>query len=175
VKVPVGNDRRTFFRGASGSNPRRLYIRCVPAARYIEGMSEQQAAPTWGQWLWTTLGWDGCLPLAAASSRAVLPWLVGDKDLALLLAVFFVPLITALVRAHRGKRQLESFVGRANAWRQMLLGIAILVLIVLEGMMAMLIGDGKALAEFWPVAAALYLVYLLLVAVAVWPARVVAL
>jgi hypothetical protein len=137
-------------------------------------MSEQQAAQTWGRWVWTTLGWDGCLPLFAATSRAFLPWLIGDKDLAMMIAVFIVPFVTALVRAHRGKRQLESFVGRASVWRQMVLAGAILALVVFEAVMALLIGDGNAGVDQWLAAAAVYLVYLLLVAVAVWPPRVVA-
>jgi hypothetical protein len=132
-------------------------------------MSNTEAFPISGRWLRTTFGWDGCLPLVAASSRAVLPWLVGDERLATVIAVIFVPVITALVRAHRGKRQLETLVGRAGVWRQLLLAGAILVLVLFEGLMAILIGDGKAFAELWPAAAALYLFYLCLVAAAVWP------
>jgi hypothetical protein len=134
-------------------------------------MNVPQSAPTWKQWLWTTLAWDGGLPLIAASSRAVLPWLVGDKQLAMLIAVCVVPLLTALVRAHRGKRQLEHFVGRAGVWRQIILGVAILVLAVFEGTMAFFLGDARAGFGEWCVAGVIYLVYLFLVAVAVWPAR----
>ncbi len=86
-----------------------------------------------------------------------------------MIAVIFVPLITALVRAHRGKRQLETIVDRAGVWRQLLLAGAILVLVLFEGLVAILIGDGRAFAELWPAAAALYLFYLGLVAAAVWP------
>ena len=136
-------------------------------------MSETQA-PSWGQILSTTLCWDGCLPLVAASSRAVLPWLVGDKQLGVLIAATVVPLATALVRAHRGKRQLERFVGRAAIWRQVILAAAIAVLILFETLMALLIGNVGVGAELWCVAALVYLVYLFLVAVAVWPARVAA-
>jgi hypothetical protein len=141
---------------------------------YIDGMSQQQAAPNWGQWVWTTLGWEGCLPLVAASSRAFLPWLIGDKGLAMLIAVFFVPLIAALVRAHRGKRQLESLLGRAGVWRQMVLAGAILALVVFEAGMAILIGNGGAGAEDWAVAAVVYFIYLILVALALWPVKVAA-
>ncbi|HEY1786116.1 MAG TPA: hypothetical protein VGG30_11225 [Pirellulales bacterium] len=135
-------------------------------------MSEQQAEQTLGHWLWTTLAWDGCLPLVAASSRAFLPWLLADKDLAMMIAVFIVPFVTALVRAHRGKRQLESFVGRAGVWRQMVLAAAILALVVFEAVMALLIGEGRAGVDEWCAAALVYLVYFILVALAVWPPRI---
>lgn len=134
-------------------------------------MDENHAPPTWGQWLRATLGWDGCLPLIAASSRLVLPFLIDDKPLVLMIAVFMVPLTTALLRAHRGKRQLEHLVGRASVWRQVLLAAAILVLIIFEAAMGIIVGEAQAGLDHWLAAGTFYLVYLLLVAAAVWPAR----
>ena len=71
--------------------------------------------------------------------------------------------------AHRGKRQLERFVGQVGGWRQVLLAGAILVLILFEGLMAILIGDRGAGVGVWCAAAAIYFVYLGLVAAAAWP------
>ncbi|HTU24355.1 MAG TPA: hypothetical protein VMF30_03085 [Pirellulales bacterium] len=134
-------------------------------------MSDAPTPLTYRQWLWTALAWDGCMPLLAASSRLVLAFVLDDRRLATLLAVVFIPPATALLRAHRAKRQLERTVGWASAWRQILLAIAISILILFEALVAILL-NGMGNVGAWLVAAALYLVYLFLVVLALWPAAV---
>jgi hypothetical protein len=139
--------------------------------RYIGRMSDPDSATTWRQWLWTAVAWDGCLPLLAASSRAVVPFFVRDKFFASLVAVVGIPLLTALVRAGRGKEQLKRFAGSTALWRQVVLAAAILVLILFEMLMAILLGADLEFISLF-LAAVIYFIYLALVALAMWPVAV---
>lgn len=111
-------------------------------------------------WLLTIIGWDGCLPLLVAIAPAFFPFVIPGRDLAELTAVIMVPIVAALVRAHFGYRQLEKYRGRATLGRQLLFGLAIAVLLLFEGLSAVLHCANVIPPSVWFTAGAIYLVYL---------------
>jgi mRNA-degrading endonuclease RelE of RelBE toxin-antitoxin system len=58
-------------------------------------------------WLFSVIGWDGCLPVLVAASPTLLSSILPQRDLAELTAMIVVPIIAALLRAHHGRRQFE--------------------------------------------------------------------
>lgn len=120
-------------------------------------------------WFRSILTWDGALPVIAAITPIFLPQLLPSRDLAELIAVIGVPMLTALIRAHHGRRQLENISGETGLGCQFLFGMAILTLLPFEGLIAVLHFDLKMPSSAWLVAAGLYLSYLALIALATRP------
>lgn len=111
------------------------------------------------------------MPLIAASSRALLPWVVPGRDLPDLLAILFVPVVTALARAHRGNQQLAGLSSRPGIVRKLLLGFAIVILLLFDALVGILLCARDAPLATWLIAASVYVIYLLLVIPALRPAR----
>jgi hypothetical protein len=127
-------------------------------------------------WLIRVLAWDGCLPLAISLS----PWAIGavfGPDVAVLCAVF-VPMGAACFRASIGWKQLvEVCQGPPGILRQLLFAAAIIWLMFFEGLASVLhceppVKPRPGEREFaWLVAAGIYAIYLMLMALALVPLR----
>src|SRR4051812_28952262 len=105
----------------------------MPDAMMPEKNARKQA------WLRNALGWDGVLPLLVALSLEILPLALPGRDMPELAAVLGVPMVAALIRAHQGGRQLEAICPGEPAWgRQLLFGLAIVLLLVFEGLVGLL-------------------------------------
>ena len=124
------------------------------------------------RWLLGAIGWDGGLPLAVALSPEVLRWLVENRTLAELGSVIGIPMLAGLIRAHHGNRQLEQLGHGANNWRrQLLLGVALILLMVAEAGLALLQIDGGRGPgiDGWVIVGGVYLIYLTLTLMAFRP------
>jgi hypothetical protein len=132
-------------------------------------MNEEPAAPRPVTGLWMAITWDGCLPLLAAGSRLLLPLLIAGRDIADMTAIIVIPMVTALIRAHRGSRQLEALCGRPSIVRKFLFACALLVLLFFEGVAGALLCARDAPPAAWLALAAIYVVYLGLVTIALHP------
>lgn len=120
-------------------------------------------------WLYSIIGWDGCLPLLVMAAPTLLLLILPSRDLAELTAVIVVPIIAALLRAHHGYRQLENCGGRATSGRQFLFGCAIVLLLFFEGLSGVLHCARGVPASAWLTAGTLYLAYLGLVVLTLRP------
>jgi hypothetical protein len=113
--------------------------------------------------------WDGCLPLLAAVSRLALPWVIPNRDMADMTAVIVIPILVALLRAHRGSLQLKAQFARPSLGRRTLFGGAIITLMLFDGLCGALLSDAHAPLEAWLAVAILYVIYLGMMTIALHP------
>ena len=141
-----------------------------------DGISPDRTAQMRNQWLCTVLGWDGCLPLLISLSPLALCVFL-DPGLAGLCATG-VSMAAALYRAHRGRsqlNQLSEYLPRTvrakliDGLREVLFAGAIIALFLFELMSGLLHCNPRLPRTLWFFVAAMYIVYLVLVALALWP------
>jgi len=121
-------------------------------------------------WIWRAVGWDGVLPLVVISVPILVRLLNPNERGAVIPVAVIVPITAAAIRAHVGWRQIARVCGgTAPLIRQLLLALAIVLLLLFEGLVGILT-VGKGPPEFlWYVVAALYAGYLVLVTLALRP------
>ncbi len=120
--------------------------------------------------LLTIAAWDGCLPLVMASGCATLSLLFPAQRGALAGAVMILcPILAALIRCHLAWWQLQQLGCGPTVRRQATFALAIVVLMVFEGLAAGLALDPNAPHVVWLIVAALFGVYLTLVYQALRP------
>ena len=130
--------------------------------------SEDQQRHGWLMWL---LLWDGVLPVLVIAC----PWLLavflpGQEALRALIALLMVPVVAAFLRADAGYRRLCVIMGgNPGIARQILLAGAIVMLLLLDGAVAALRLAKDEPPWVWLVPLGFYLVYLVLVALALRP------
>ena len=124
------------------------------------------------RYLLGAIGWDGGLPMAVALTPELFQRLRIHLDLTALVAGFGVLTVAAVIRASRAQGQIERGGHiRGIWWRQCLLDVAILVLMIFEVGLNLAIlnrgmrADEVEFAVFW------YVTYLVLILIALWPAR----
>ena len=124
----------------------------------------QQSRP----WLLSVLVWDGMLPaLVFASPRLLAACLPGAKVLANLLSCLMVPVVAALLRADAGHWQLLAITkGKPGLVRQFLLAGAIVLLLLSEALAAAFQCRGNVPIEGWLAVVVIYLIYLVLIILA---------
>ena len=124
-------------------------------------------------WRLEALGWDGALPLVVALTPEVLLLCLPDPLVAKFFSVGVVPLFAALFRAHQGEKQIHKICpGEMALGRQCLFALAIIVVLLFEGTLAVLQCERVPHLKPWLAVLGMYLVYLGLVAVALRPKRV---
>lgn len=117
------------------------------------------------------IAWDGFLPVAAVLSPWVLGLLIGGEGAAVL-SVAIAPPVFAFVRCSIAYRQLQTIGGgRASAWRQLVMGLALVSLMLFEALF-----NGLQAADERPVGMMIatglfFVVYLSLVWLALWQPR----
>ena len=121
-------------------------------------------------WIWRAVGWDGVLPLVVVSAPILVRLLIPDEPGAVVSAAVLIPISAATIRAHVGWRQIARVCGgTAPLVRQVLLALAIVLLLLFEGLVGILT-LGKGPPEFlWYFVAAFYAGYLVLVTLALRP------
>src|SRR5262249_41579206 len=112
------------------------------------------------------LVWDGILPLAVMT----IPWAVvrifPKNDIAEVSAVVLVPVAAALLRAVLGYAQMHNTAGKVTVVRQFALAIAIVFLMMFEGMVAILTIAKDATPAVWFCPLLLFGCYLVFIAIA---------
>jgi peptidoglycan/LPS O-acetylase OafA/YrhL len=132
---------------------------------------ESRPRSRWTDWLSrripSMLGWDGLLPLVSP----ICTWISAQGPHFLQsVVVTFVPMVVALVRAKIARRQLVRACGNAeDTNRQLALGSAIVLLLVLEVVTSILILGQQVMS--WGGAALVYLGYFLCIAYALRPPK----
>lgn len=121
---------------------------------------------TWGQ----LVTWDGILPVVVA----VLPWVAKRyglrNDLVFFGMVIVAPMSAALIRAVVGYRQFRGLgLNAPPAWRQVVLGSGVVVLMLFEALMTILVIAEDESATHWLVAGILGLTYVACMRVAFRP------
>lgn len=121
---------------------------------------------TWGQ----LVTWDGILPVVVA----VLPWVAKRcglrNDLVFFGMVIVAPMSAALIRAVVGYRQFRGLgLNAPPAWRQVVLGSGVVVLMLFEALMTVLVIAEDESATDWLVAGILGLTYVACMRVAFRP------
>lgn len=107
------------------------------------------------------VAWDGLLPLVMATALDVVRLFLG-RDVAEIMAILFVPMIGALLRCAVGVRQMRDH-GVYIGWvRPCFLSAAIVVLMLFDGAANLLRCNGVPIGALAPMAAALYVIYLLM-------------
>jgi hypothetical protein len=131
-----------------------------PADEMSEGAGES--------WLLRVLVWDGSLPLlvVAAVLLARLWVAAGISPLVVIVAA----IVAALIRAHLGWDQIaRACGGRTPIGRQVLLSLAIVVLLVFDGVVGMLAFVPNPPWQLWLLPLGAWLFYLLLIVPALRP------
>jgi hypothetical protein len=113
------------------------------------------------------LAWDGALPLFVVAVPAFVKAVFPGKDVAEVVAMLFVPIAAALVRASAGWHQIVRVChGRTPWWRQLALAAAIVLLLLFEVAAGMLTTAKDEPASVWLFPAVLYVAYIALISLA---------
>lgn len=121
--------------------------------------------------LFSLMVWDGCLPVLAILAPWIFRVFMGADEAAILSVAIVLPVFALLRCTVAYRRQLAAICGgRASAWRQFVMGMAIIVLMLFEGLFNVIQGPNQAPlpAEVMIAAAAFYFLYLALVWLALW-------
>jgi len=118
-------------------------------------------------WAITVLCWDGAFPLVIAALASVLMLLPKNEDLGTLFAVF-APICAFFIRLRIGSRHFETHAH--YGWQGVVFLLAILVLILLDCTLILFrqLGEASSLHD-WLVWMLLYLIYLSMMALALFP------
>jgi hypothetical protein len=122
------------------------------------------------QWLLNILGWDGLLPVAVVAAPNLVALLFPGRQGALELTFVVVPIAAFLIRMANGVNRLRR--GEFYFWQALLFGVAIFFLVGLDAALIMfhLINGGVGVGA-WCALGGLYLVYLTMMAIALFPWR----
>ncbi len=142
-------------RGGRQDEPEAFGAKCQPRSEFSNTNDRE--------WLLSVVVWDGGLPLFVAASFWLLPELT---------ATILIPIGAALLRAGRAGRQFETRGINSTLCRQFLLGSAICMLLLFEGLMAALHFAKGAPTAAWLIAVFLYFGYVFIAAAALRPPRV---
>ena len=106
------------------------------------------------------LAWDGLLPMGLAAFTGMLRVLYPKVDSVELFALIILPMFAALLRASVGAHQLHKFSGTSIWWRQTLLAVGIVLLLLIEAANAAITFADDC--PFWPrlIPAGIYACYL---------------
>jgi len=108
----------------------------------------------------TMIAWDVVLPFSVALAPIPVKLAFPKIDVAELAAVLALPMIAALLRAVRGAGQIREVCGGTSPpMRQMALGVAIVLLMLFESLVAILVLVANAPKYLWAFAALFYACY----------------
>lgn len=124
----------------------------------------------YSNWFWTVLCWDGLLPVTVIAAPHLVSLLLPRRPGALEMTFVVVPIVAFLIRASHGAKLLRG--GNMHVWQIVVFGLAIFLLFVLDAMFIMIymVKNGVPIAA-WYTLAVLYLIYLAMMATALFPVR----
>lgn len=125
-------------------------------------MSEEAAS---SNSFWEMLRWDGGLPLIGLVSRGVLALLFGNAAAGAITVILITPFL-AMIRTQFANRQIQRLGIKRVYGRQICIAGAIVSLMLCEILAVIVLSDPIAPSSFWLIAGALYVVYVLLIAIA---------
>lgn len=120
---------------------------------------------------WTSfVSWDGALPWAVAAVPSAVSLWFPKGHIAEVVAALFVPIFAAVLRAAIGEDQIRRVChGAQRVSRQLALGVAIVLLLLLEMWVAMLTFVNDEPMSAWMLPACFYLAYVAATAMAFRP------
>ena len=123
------------------------------------------------QWALNIFCWDGVLPLVVCVAPLVVKLLFPARQGVSELTFIVIPVMAFMIRYVHGRKYRRP--GEFLIWQTVLFFVAIFLLFVLDAALAMmhLVQNGAPL-DAWATWGALYGVYLLIMAVAIYPTRV---
>lgn len=121
-------------------------------------------------WLQLSLNWDGILPFVVTAIPFLVSCFAGEKSVARIMAVFFVPMIAAVIRGPIGEMQIAEICGSQPRWpRELAMGLAIAMLLIFDTLATIwIVVPVETPGTLLPAAAA-YVAYLILVTLALAP------
>jgi hypothetical protein len=122
------------------------------------------------QWLLNVLGWDGLLPAIVVAAPSLVALIFPGRQGALELTFVVVPIAAFLIRMVNGSSRYSR--GEFCRWQALLFGVAIFFLVGLDAALIMfhLINGGVGV-DAWLMLGGLYAVYLVMMAIALYPLR----
>lgn len=121
-------------------------------------------------WALSLLCWDGLLPLAVIAAPKVVQFAMPMRQGALEITFVVVPVAAFVLRFVNGHMRFQS--GQMYLWQLAVFYLAIFLLFIIDAMLTMAqMVNGPVTSETVQCLCAMYLIYLVLIAVALFPAR----
>lgn len=112
-------------------------------------------------WRQSFLAWDGILPLAISLMPLAIAFVFPRNDVAEITSAILVPMAAALIRTMIGAREIKMrFDGQLPVGRQLALAVAIVLLMLYEGMVSILTFANDEPLTDWVYQVVFYLCYL---------------